>query len=443
MHTGIPRTKENIMAKIEEMTGDELQSMLKSSVNLKSRSGLRCRELELAPEDMDWWKDAKIGMFIHWGLYSILGRGEWVRHNEQIPWDEYKALAEEFNPQNFSMDSLCGLARDFGAKYMVFVSRHHDGYAMWNSEGSYAHFTSWHTAPRRDFVGEYTDACRRAGLRVGLYYSPMDWRFPGYFDPVGQRENAELMKKQCYAQVAELTGNYSPIDILWYDGGWLAHKGSDADAAWFWEPVELNKIVKKNNPKTVISPRSGFIGDFCCDEGIHEVSGNILPIPWEKCMNIWKGPWGWSPDIDVLDFDYLIRMIANVICRGGNLLVNVGPDRDGVVPLAAAARMREIGQWLKKNGEAVFNTRGGPIEPEDGVLGATSRDNTIYLHVLDQKAFKSVPVEGRAVESCSLLSGRELPFTQTSGNVSIQLPLDYAGEPDLIVKLVLKGASPK
>ena len=419
------------------MTGDELQSMLKSSVNLKSRSGVRCKELELVPEDLDWWKDAKIGIFVHWGLYSILGRGEWVYHNERIPREQYKALAREFNPQNFEMDSLCGLAKDFGAKYMVFVSRHHDGFALWNSEGSYEHFTSWHTRARRDFVKEYTDACRRAGLRVGLYYSPMDWRFPGYFDPAGRRDNAELMKKQCYAQVAELTGNYGPIDIMWYDGGWLAHKGSDADAAWFWEPVELNKIVRKNNPKTVISPRSGFIGDFCCDEGIHEVTGNILPVPWEKCMNIWKGPWSWSPDVEVLEFDCLIRMLAGVICRGGNWLVNVGPDREGKLPETAVERMHEIGRWLKLNGEAVYDTRGGPVEPADGIFGTTCRDNTVYVHVLDQAAFGSVPLAGYTVQSCTLLSGEKIPFSLKDGAVSIQLPPGYEKEPDQIVKLIL------
>jgi alpha-L-fucosidase len=173
-----------------EMTGAELQSMLKSNINLKSLGGMRCEELNLQPEDLLWWRDAKIGMFIHWGLYSVLGRGEWARHNEQIPWDEYMALANLFNPRDFSMDELCSLAKDFGARYMVFVTKHHDGFSLWNSPGAYGNFTSYATAAHRDFVREYTDACRRAGLRVGLYYSPMDWRFPGYFDPEGQRDNA-------------------------------------------------------------------------------------------------------------------------------------------------------------------------------------------------------------------------------------------------------------
>jgi alpha-L-fucosidase len=411
--------------------------MLKSSVNFKSHDSVRCKELELPDKELEWWKNAKIGMFIHWGLYSILGRGEWVSYNEQIPWDIYKALADEFNPQNFKMNSFCELAKGFGAKYTVLVSRHHDGFALWNSKSSFNNFTTWHTASHRDFVDEYIEVCRNTGMRVGIYYSLMDWRFPGYFNPIEQRDNANLMKKQCYSQIAELTGNYGPIDILWYDGGWLAHNGSDADAAWFWEPIELNKIVRKNNPNTLINPRSGFAGDFCCDEGIHEITGKIIKTPWEKCMNIWRGPWGWSPNIELLEFDELIHMLANVICRGGNWLVNVGPDRNGIVPENVLIRMYEIGKWLKQNGEAIYNTRSGPIEPEDGVFGTTFYDNLIYVHILDQRKFYSVNLGSYTVKACTLLNGEKLQYTQNKGTVVINVPNYFAKEPDLIIKLAL------
>ena len=146
------------------MTGAELNSMLKSSINFKSLGGMRCEELNLSEEDMQWWRDAKIGMFVHWGLYSILGRGEWVRHNEQIPWEEYTALADQFCPEEFDMHEWTDLAKEFGANYMVMVTRHHDGFALWNSPGSYQNFTSWNTASHRDFVKEYTDCAREAGL---------------------------------------------------------------------------------------------------------------------------------------------------------------------------------------------------------------------------------------------------------------------------------------
>ena len=429
-----------------EMTGAELASMLKSSINFKSLGGLRCEELNLSPEDMQWWRDAKIGMFVHWGLYSILGRGEWVRHNEQIPWDEYKALANEFNPKDFDMHEWTDLAKDFGAKYMVMVTRHHDGFALWDSPGSYEGFTSANTASGRDFVKEYTDAAREAGLKVGLYYSPMDWRFPGYFDPKGEKDpanadNALLMKKQCYEQVEELCSKYGTIDILWYDGGWLAHSGSDTSSSWFWEPVKLNKMARKYNSKMLMNPRSGWEGNFYCDEGSHEINGGIIPVPWEKNMCACTGTsWGWMPNDPVSDFDWLIKMMVDVVCRDGNWLLNVGPDKDGHIPAPVAERLREIGAWLNKNGESIYKTRGGPFEPVDNVYGATFRENTIYLHILDVDAFRkeTLPNIPYKVTSASY-KGTAIDFKQDEEGIRLTLPKNVEKEADTIVVLTVDG----
>ncbi len=421
-----------------EMTGAELQSMLKSNINLKSLGGMKCDELSLPPEDLQWWRDAKVGMFIHWGLYSILGRGEWVRFKESIPKDEYEALAGEFDPQDFQMEELVSLAQDFGAKYMVMVAKHHDGFALWNSPAAYEGFTSWNTASHRDFVREYTDACRKAGMRVGLYYSPMDWRFPGYFDPTGLADNAQLMKDQCYGQVRELTHNYGPIDILWYDGGWLAHKGSDTSSAWFWEPVKLNKLARGGSPKALINPRSGWEGDFYCDEGSHEITGGILPVPWEKNMCVCSGcSWGWMADDPVSEFDWLIRMLVNVICRDGNWLLNVGPDRNGKLSPEVTGRMREIGAWLSQYGESVYGTRGGPVAPVDTVYGTTCRGNTLYLHILNRNAFDALPLADYKVTACRVLGGEACRFAQDDNRVRITLPENLPAAPDTIIALTL------
>ena len=427
------------------MTGAELNSMLKSSINFKSLGGMRCEELNLTEEDMQWWRDAKIGMFVHWGLYSILGRGEWVRHNEQIPWEEYTALADQFCPEAFDMHEWTDLAKEFGAKYMVMVTRHHDGFALWNSPGSYQNFTSWNTASHRDFVKEYTDCAREAGLRVGLYYSPMDWRFPGYFDPKGEEDpanadNALLMKKQCYDQVRELVSNYGKIDILWYDGGWLAHKGSDTSSSWFWEPVKLNKMTREYNPKMIMNPRSGWEGNFYCDEGSHEITGKIIPVPWEKNMCVCSGcSWGWMADDPVSDFDWLIHMLVDVVTRDGNLLLNVGPDKNGHIRPDVAERMRQIGAWLRENGDTIYKTRGGPIEPVDHVYGTTYRENEIFLHILDTEAFRnevlpSIPYE---ITSCTY-KGEALCFTQDEAQIQIQLPENLEKEADTIIRIRLK-----
>lgn len=422
-----------------EMTGAELASMLKSSINFKSLGGVRCEELKLSDEDMKWWRDAKIGMFVHWGLYSILGRGEWVRHNEQIPWDEYKALANEFNPKDFDMHEWTELAKEFGAKYMVMVTRHHDGFALWDSKGSYENFTSAATASKRDFVREYADACREAGLKLGFYYSPMDWRFPGYFHPEEMPESAQELKAQCYAQVEELCRDYGPVDILWYDGAWLAHKGSDTTSAWLWEPVKLNKMARKYNPKTIMNPRSGWEGNFYCDEGSHEIEGGIIPVPWEKNMCVCSGTsWGWMADDPVSDFDWLIHMLVDVICRDGNLLLNVGPDKDGHIPEPVKERMRQIGEWLKKNHDAVYGTRGGPFEPVDKVCGTTYNADKIYVHVMDVKKFADVsfPALDKKIISCKL-DGEEIDFKQDEKHVKINLPITESHEPDVIVTLTL------
>ena len=422
-----------------QMTGAEFQSMLKSNIHFKSLGGVKCEELNLPYEDKQWWVDCKIGMFVHWGLYSILGRGEWARFNEQIPKEEYEALAMEFVPENFHPREWVEIARDFGAKYMVMVTKHHDGFALWDSEGSYEHFTSCHRGARRDFVKEFTESCREAGMKAGLYYSPMDWRFPGYFDPKGLPENAALMKKQCYQQVEELCSSYRP-DILWYDGGWLAHQGSDTSSAWFWEPVKLNKMARSYVPKLLINPRSGWEGDFYCDEGSHEINGKIIPVLWEKNMCICSGcSWGYMPDDPVTDFAPLIRMMVNVVCRGGNWLVNIGPDRNGKISGEIRNRIHEVGEWLRKYGESIYGTGAGPFQPADGVYGSTFRENTVYLHILDRDKFreKELPVRREELLEAALFDGRKVDVISCKKGVRLELP-EMEQEPDTIVILKMK-----
>ena len=221
------------------------------------------------------------------------------------------------------------------------------------------------------------------------------------------------MKKQCYDQVEELVSQYGKIDILWYDGGWLAHKGSDTSSSWFWEPVKLNKMARKYNPKMIMNPRSGWEGNFYCDEGSHEITGKIIPVPWEKNMCVCSGcSWGWMADDPVSDFDWLIHMIVDVVCRDGNILLNIGPDKDGHVRPDVAERMREIGAWLRENGESIYGTRGGIFEPVDHVYGSTCKGNHVYIHIIDQDAFRkeTIPAVSYKITKC-LCHGKEIPFT--------------------------------
>lgn len=424
-----------------EMTGDELKSMLKSSINLKAGDGVAEPRLNLSPEDMKWWVDARVGFFIHWGLYSIPAQGEWVMHNNNIPAGEYAKLAMEFRPEHADMEEWAAIARDAGAKYSVFVTRHHDGFAMWDSKSSYQNYTTAKTAAGRDFVKEYLEAFRSRGLKAGLYYSPMDWRFPGYFRPTELRENAELMKKQCYGQITELMSEYGEISVLWYDGSWLSHKGSDSDAAWLWEPVKLNEIVRKYQPKAVINPRSGMVGDFRCDEGGHDITGQIIPFPWEKGFTLGRA-WGYTTDETAMPAERVISLIVNAAVRNGNTIINVGPDRNGKIPDSIRTVLHEVGVWLKENGESIYSTRGGPFQPVDYVYGSTYREDVIYLHILDGEKFEKemLPPLKQNVIGCSLLNGEEVDVVQDKAGIKLAKIPKSCGAGDIIVKLKLDSA---
>ena len=320
---------------------------------------------------------------------------------------------------------------------MVMVARHHDGFALWDSPGSYQGFTTMNTASHRDYIREYTEAARRHNLRVGIYYSNMDWRFPGYFDPKGKPESAAAMKKQAYDQIAELCGRYGKVDILWYDGSWLNHSGSDTTAAWLWEPVKLNLLARSFNPDLLINPRSGWEGDFYCDEGSHEITGKIIPVPWEKNMCVCSGAsWGWMANDPVSDLDWLIHMLVDVVTRDGNILFNVAPDGKGAIPEAVQNRVRELGQWLKENGDSIYGTRGGPIEPVDKVYGSTSKGQNIYLHIQDPAVFAdcTVPLAGYRVLGCSY-QGETVAYTQDGDNLKITLPAGLPKQADTIIRL--------
>ncbi len=346
------------------------------------------KALRLSDADLQPWRDLKFGMFIHWGLYAIPAQGEWYMNDKKVPADEYRKLADQFNPQHYDPAAWAKIAKDAGMKYMVLTARHHDGFALWDSPSSYMQFDAVHSAAKRDLVAPFVKAARDAGMKVGLYYSPMDWRFPGYFDPKGQPENAALMKKQAWGQIEELTKNYGQIDILWYDGGWLAMKGSDADAAPFWESDKLAQMVRWYQPKAIISPRSGWVGDFTVDEGGSAVTGPIKPGAWEKALNLNETSWGFNTKQNLMSRDRALSMLVNTVVRGGNMLLNVGPDKDGMIPEAHAARLKEIGEWMATYGESIYGTRAGPLQPLENrgqgtVYGTTYRDKTIYLHVLN------------------------------------------------------------
>jgi len=327
-------------------------------------------------EKLKWFKEARFGMFIHWGLYSVLGRGEWVMYQENIPAKEYEKYAWKFNPKRFNADEWVALAKEAGIKYMVLTTRHHDGFCLFDSKVS--DFTSVKTAAKRDFVAEYVKACRKQGMKVGFYYSLPDWRWPVFFR--GPKKNSRAWTeyvKYIHDQVKELCTQYGKIDILWYDY-MIPRNGKNGYHPDDWQSKRLNNMVRKYQPDILINNRSGLAEDFDTPE--QRVVPSKPGRMWETCMtmnmhwgyfsrdNMWKPPKG------------LIHHLTGCVSGGGNYLLDVGPRADGTIPGEAVRRLRRIGEWLKTNGEAIYGAGPGPFN--SGTAGVvTAKGKKIYLIV--------------------------------------------------------------
>ena len=318
----------------------------------------------------EWFRDAKFGMFIHFGLYSILGRREWVMYNERIPVSEYRKLMKHFNPRETAVDEWCNLAKEAGMKYVVLTTRHHDGFSLFDTKVS--DFNSVNSAAKRDIVAEFVDACRRHGLRIGFYYSLLDWRWEAYWDGPKNKEKWEKFIEYVHTQVIELMSNYGKIDILWYDGGW-PYTAED------WRSEELNDKVRKLQPDILINNRSGLPEDFDTPE--QYVPSKKPERMWETCMTI-NDSWGYCKgDNNWKTVKQLIITLVDIVSKGGNFLLNIGPREDGSVPYPLTERLHAIGKWLKINGESIYGTRVGSVTGSWHLGFITQKEETVYIHV--------------------------------------------------------------
>ncbi len=336
-------------------------------------------------ERMKWFHEARFGIFVHWGLYALLGRGEWVMNVEHIPADEYAKLAKKFNPSKFDADEWAALAKEAGAKYMVLTTRHHDGFCLFDSKVS--DFTSVKTAAGRDFVAEYVKALRKAGLKVGFYYSWLDWRFPGYWDREAHPESAKAMVAQAQAQIKELMSNYGKIDILWYDGHWIPGlEGKDPELAEFWGSKKVNAMVRELQPHIIINNRCGIKEDIDTPE--QHVTASEPGRGWESCMTMGDScGWGYihnNPNFKTVP--QLIQYLVTAAAGEGNYLLNIGPKPDGSIRREEVDRLKAIGRWMRVNGESIYGSQrsklrdGSPFG--NGMIGMmTAKGNTHYLHV--------------------------------------------------------------
>lgn len=366
-----------------------------------------------------WFRDARYGLFVHYGLYSLLGRAEWAMHREQIPVSEYAQLAKRFTAEKFDADALIRRARQWGMRYAVLTCKHQEGFCLYNS--SVTDFNSVKSAARRDLVAEFVAACRKHGLKIGLYHSLDDWSIvPNAVDALERpAECYDKFIERIHAQFRDIMSNYGPIDIMWYDGWWpFDGKG--------WRARELHDMVRRLQPHILMNGRCAIPGDFATPEG------HVTPAEgmWEACMthnNNWgyhAGDHNWKPPRDI------VQMLARAAAYTGNLLLNVGPCGDGSVPEEAGRILDRVGEWLQVNGEAIFGTdRFGINLRERGTERSdfsphgsyTAKGNAFYLLASSWPGSRLIitGVECRVEEVSILGKSGALPFVQEDRRLTV------------------------
>ncbi len=318
---------------------------------------------------MKWWHDAKFGMFIHWGLYSTIGHHEWAMEMEGIPVPQYEQLAKIFKPQPNAARAWAKLAKAAGQKYMVMTTKHHEGFCNWDTK--LTNYCAPKQGPGRDLVAEYVEAARAEGLRVGFYYSLMDWHHPDGARCATDEEARKRFVEYTHGLIRELLTNYGKIDVLWYDVDWPL-------TAEQWESKKMNEMVFKLQPDIIVNNRNGLPGDFSTPE--QTIRAERGGRAWESCMTM-NNSWGYTPaDDDWKNAKTVVRNLVTCARGGGNYLLNIGPKPDGSVPEQSAGVLNEVGHWMDKNGPTIYESE--PCNAHGHTFaGYTRKGNTLYIHV--------------------------------------------------------------
>jgi len=388
--------------------------------------------LQAAPEDVQAWREMRFGLFIHWGPVSLKGteigwsrggqrRGRRDAQTGEIPVEVYDNLYKQFNPVQFNADEWVQIAKDTGMKYLVFTSKHHDGFSMFDSKLTDYKITN--SLFKRDVVKELADACHKAGLKLGFYYSPVDWYHPDY-----RTENHERYIKFLHGQLREICSNYGKIDIVWFDG--LGGTAQD------WDSENLIRMIRQLQPHVIINNRAGLPADHDTPE--QRIGKFQNDRPWESCITICR-QWAWKPNDQMKSLKECIQTLVRVAGGDGNFLFNVGPMPDGRIEPRQVERLREMGAWLNKYGQSIYATRGGPFRP--GSWGAsTCKGNTIYVHVLDWPGENlMLPAVSKKIIVSSVLTGGTATVKQSDKGIEISVPKSDRHELDTIIKLDLDG----
>jgi alpha-L-fucosidase len=316
---------------------------------------------------MKWWHEARFGMFIHWGLYSVIGRHEWAMEEEAIPVAEYEQLAKRFKPKPNAARDWARLAKQAGQKYMVMTTKHHEGFC--NFDTKLTNYCAAKQGPGRDLVREYVEAARAEGLRVGFYYSLMDWHHPDGARCATDEQARRRFVDYTHGLIHELMSNYGKIDVLWYDVAW------PLDAAG-WESEKMNDMVFKLQPDIIVNNRNRLDGDFATPEQRIQAENNRA---WESCMTM-NGSWGFQKtDDDWKSPKTVVRNLVTCARDTGNYLLNIGPKPDGSIPEESVRIMTSVGKWMDRNGQSIYQTE--KCQPRrSNYAGFTRNGNTLYMH---------------------------------------------------------------
>ncbi|HTL59573.1 MAG TPA: alpha-L-fucosidase [Candidatus Limnocylindrales bacterium] len=394
------------------------------------------------PDRLQWWAEARLGMFIHWGPVSLKETEiSWSRANTnpkcpnrgEIPADVYDNLYRHFNPTNFNAEEWVATAKAAGMKYMVLTAKHGDGFLLWDSKLD--NYNIMHTPFKRDVCGELARAAHAQGMRIGWYFSPMDWR-----DPDCRTDNNDRFVAKMHGELRELLTHYGKIDLLWFDCD-----GREAP----WNQATTYALVKKLQPEIIINNRldmglndnPGLVqnlkpnADYFTPE--QQVGGFDDQHPWESCMTISRrGQWSWGGPTDgVKSLAQVMEMLIGCAGGDGNMLLNVGPRPTGEIDREQSERVREIGEWLAKYGESIYSTRGGPFKP--GAYGAsTRRGKTVYLHILDwdNDAIELPSIPGKVLRR-RVLTGDQAEVSTTPHGLRISLPERERQQLDTVIAL--------
>ncbi|GAB3610121.1 alpha-L-fucosidase [Humibacter ginsengiterrae] len=407
-----------------------------------------------ATADVAWFVHGRFGMFIHWGLYSLGARHEWLMSRERMSVPDYERYASHFDPDQFDARAWAGAAKAAGMRYVVLTTKHHDGFCLWNS--ALTDYTVMHTPFGRDVVAEFVEAAREAGLKVGLYHSLVDWHHPDFTvdgrhplrdEPAVAALNAgremERYRRYLHGQIRELLTGYGRIDYLFFD---FSYGEDTVPSVWGgkgatdWRAEELLGMVRELQPGILVNDRLGIPGDFVTPEqyqpdGPMEIDG--LPVLWEACQTL-NGSWGYDRDnTDRKSSDLLVRMLIDGVSKNGNLLLNVGPNGRGAFDAGTTESLQGLGEWMRLHARSIYGAGASSFSPPADVR-YTQREGRLYAHLFAWP-FESLHLPGLAgrVEYAQLLNDASELKTRVIASDTVANNLTQGGQPEGTLTITL------